>query len=520
MADIYSDRPNTLTALLKGNDSIDQLTSLILRPSKAAKYGFGTMRHEPWFKMAIASTLRVPDGGIVLFDSSSLWMLPCVLSVFDDVRFALIRGVGRRSGLQDFADFDASVEKTFREVCPGYIGAIDDSKMLKDVASSGLLQIRCVSAPLSFLNLRDNLDAFKGVWDDERFAETSSRRVLFWLCGDGDADGFQKRSAFIYDQSYASLCDLSSVMRLPSDAGGLVLTWESGSNDGMVSMRCLPDGVDVLTTESAVRGGMPEAPGIVSVSALTLAVNGCLDPRCYERGEYVRVEGPRLSELSSKIQRGTSLSGKDLRLSGSVFDLPRSFEDGRRLVAPPSGYSHEGNFVLHRDDVHYIDNASLVGDGTVRPQVVSEVPSGQERYTVLPEDGLVLLVPRNGKDVVAFEAVAPTIISNNLFIVRLKEGLPFDRRYVCDAMRSGIVRDQIDSLRKPMGKEDLANVVVPVVDEELQAKVIEQNRARELDLIELRNRVAELEAMDTLAFVFGRGCDEDETPEESKGALR
>ena len=177
-----------------------------------------------------------------------------------------------------------------------------------------------------------------------------------------------------------------------------------------------------------------------------------------------------LGTLTKKIQRGTSLNGKSLEIIGTVDD-PR----------PGACIDLDTMMLFSESDLYYVDNASI-SQNIVRPRVMADMPACQERYTLLPEDGTVVLVARNGKGSVCYTAKRPTLVSNNLFIVwpDLEKAAP---EYLSCALRSTYVRGEMNALSMPMGKAELGRLLIPVGPEELMDAVVKRERQikREID---------------------------------------
>lgn len=129
--------------------------------------------------------------------------------------------------------------------------------------------------------------------------------------------------------------------------------------------------------------------------------------------------------------------------------------------------------------------------------MISEIPDGQRRYTLYPEDGMCILIPRNGKAVVPFIAKVPTLISNNLFFVRLGTDKE-EAEYINCLVRSSLFKSQVYAASKPLSKEDVSTFVLPILSKENQADVVNRDREIRNKIIDLQNEITMLEMLDPI----------------------
>ena len=149
-------------------------------------------------------------------------------------------------------------------------------------------------------------------------------------------------------------------------------------------------------------------------------------------------------------------------------------------------------YIIYGDDLWYIDNACIQQDGTVIPKVISEIPNGQQLYTLYPEDGTCILIPRNGKAVVPFVAKVPTLISNNIFFIRLEVDKA-ESEYIDCLARSSIFRSQVNAAPKPLSKEDVSSFVLPILSKKDQADVTAREKKISGKIVKLQKEIAMLE---------------------------
>ena len=204
-----------------------------------------------------------------------------------------------------------------------------------------------------------------------------------------------------------------------------------------------------------------------------------------------------LKELVKKISRGTSLKGKDLSICGDT-------KESSPIVF---GTLHADDKVgtYRPDRSYYVDNASIRTrpdnhGSSVVAKCIEKVPSGQERYTLLPEDGDVLLMPRTGNCVARYAAVGPTLVANNLFII-WPDSEKIDPEYLSIAMNSRLVASQLDSGKNALAKSDLEKLMIPMADEDAMAAVISRKEEICEKIGELNEQLDKLRREDPLLQV-------------------
>lgn len=230
-------------------------------------------------------------------------------------------------------------------------------------------------------------------------------------------------------------------------------------------------------------------PWALDVTPLEIAVNdGCLVPSQY-RASFVPVEKNELGDLARRIGRGTALTGKEL---GERRDVSVSRPGAFIKIAPHGGYA------VYEGDYFYVDSASI-SDGEVTPSVLSEIPKGQDRYVVRPGDGHVLLISRNGKQCAFYEAGAPTLIANSVFIVWFEDNV--DIAYLRCWIESAFACEWLRNDGRMLAKGTLESLPVPVLDERVSGLVMKRYAAIESKIAELEQELLRLKNAESFAPV-------------------
>ena len=340
-----------------------------------------------------------------------------------------------------------------------FLGIVETGDELRDLAGDGPVgQLRIVGRsaawdyydPIGELQLKDDL------WAAVRDLGRRSIDIIAWQCEEVDGRGYDL-GHLRGDPEHLDrleLWNLREVVQLPEGEQTQLFIWD-GSYNGPVEMTTVRDGSNstVAVFPEELRFRLDYTPSHYSYDVPDIRMS-------------------TLRTLTRKVQRGTSLNGKSLQIVGTVND-PRP---GARLDL-------DSMALFSETDLYYVDNASITGHA-VRPRVIAEIPAGQDRYTLLPEDGTVVLVARNGKGSACYTAKRPTLVSNNLFIVwpNQEKAAP---EYLSCAMRSALVRGEMRSIRMPMGKADLERILVPVGPKRLMDAVVERE-------LQIRRKIAEL----------------------------
>ena len=230
----------------------------------------------------------------------------------------------------------------------------------------------------------------------------------------------------------------------------------------------------------------PEHPWEYEASPFVVAAcGGCLVPSMCRKCADVVVE-TSLAELATRISRGTSLNRKALdpypyKTVESTLTLIFSTDPAKNSDLPEKRRHTYRKFgsKAEEGDFLFLDSSCINSD-KVEPLFIDEIPKGQERYTVKPEDGEVLLISRNEKSFVFYKAPAPTLIANSVYIVWLNPDV--DTRYL-ECWLEGSYAEKwlktagkifVDS-RNPepiLSKGTLSSLPIPVFNQEIASQTI------------------------------------------------
>lgn len=326
--------------------------------------------------------------------------------------------------------------------------------------------------------------------------------VIFWINygrdpEDGEMESWEQTVVPVpfYDGT------LFSVTQLPPEYGAWVFVW-SGSQTETIAMFDLRGAAreDIAAARGA-DGLLALGPSAL-VSRGEIYVNGGFyTPTRYTAG-YIEAEWATLGSMASRISRGTSLSRKAL-------EFPTEVSANFAL-----GLWH-GKYCGYADTSSIKEGAPILLSGFpkhVAPEMIAAIPDGQERY-VVDTGETVLLVPRNGKRPAVYIAPGPTLVSNNLFVVWLKDGWR-DSEYMRRAITCGFVRDQIERAQKPLTRKALEGLVVPVPSEEVQESFVKSERNREAEIFKRRLELERLERADEFEYMCEHMSRADGTDDE------
>ncbi|MBR3384568.1 MAG: hypothetical protein IKG69_05095, partial [Atopobiaceae bacterium] len=362
---------------------------------------------------------------------------------------------------------------------------------LAGIAEGGpVSQLRIVSRPASWATVDPvgELQTTDALWVAGRSLGRRGVDIVAWQCDEANGRGYDLSHLRGDAESLSGFecAGLREVIRLPIGERGQVFAWD-GSHAGKVAMTAMVDG----------------SSRTADVPASELEFRLDYTPSHYLDGDHT-ITMATVGSLVRRVQRGTNVNGRSLKIVGTSGD-PR----------PGARFDHSTLSYFSESDLYYVDNAS-VSWGAVTPRVIAEVPAGQERYTVVPEDGKVLLVARNGKGLACYEARRPTLVSNNLFIVWPDEER-VTAEYLSCAMRSAPATRQMLSMRMPMGRADLESILVPIGPKSLMGDVVERELQIERERSELTYRLQMLDLEEPLDRLWADSSVDEERKEFEEG---
>lgn len=392
--------------------------------------------------------------------------------------------------IDDFASYAKILEKCFNEDSDRFIGLIGDKTQLESTLEGQSISL----IRLSSLRLEANapFDPLSAIRRDDTLLEHVWSRAercisaIVWESSEVNDGGFDLgyiRESYMPFEYYGDLDTghMRETIEFPESYECQLFVWDncySGYAGGVNMVK-----LDTAGCERSVK---------VFGAELEQNLNYSVSFYLARQGSGY---GVALKELVRKIGRGTSLKGKDLSICGDVRD-ERGVQDGPTSFVFLRFGATKGYYSAYES--YYVDNASIVPDGLgsiVIAKRVREIPSGQERYTLLPEDGTVLFMPRNGKGVACYRAKGPTLVSNNLFII-WPDTKKIDPEYLAIALNSRIVSSQFDQNKIALSKFDLENAIIPMAEKDEMSAVISRNR-------EIRTKI------DDLNKLLGELCNED-----------
>ena len=350
------------------------------------------------------------------------------------------------------------------------------------------------------------LEFYDPFWS-EMLADPKGRSgVLYMNFEDANKKAYEGYKLAPYEPAPSLIPNLARVIELPPSLCGWLFecSREATCSAKMIDLSA-NEGL-ILASEKSWREALKTAESI-DVDHVILAFKNSYCPRYYLDGNAASERIVPLKELATKIQRGTSLTGKELNVLGTIFKKNPNKkqsaslgENNRVRVAGVGGIGPIGiktiEYILYGNDHWYIDNSCIKEDGTVEPKVIEKIPDGQDRYTICPEDGICLLVPRNGKRMVALEPQFPTLISDNILLIRLKDEL--NKEYISCVAQSSLVRAQIRAAKKPLTKDSVGAIRMLLIGESEQKLVVDRNDDKRRRLSSFRKQLDYLKATDPL----------------------
>ena len=404
---------------------------------------------------------------------------------------------GFESSISEFANL---VKHCLEGTSDRFLGLLaDESKLPEMAAGFSVSQVRVTDGRRSTHAPFDpitELQESDKVWTAVESLDDNRVNIVIWesdeVNGIGYDIGYMKESLDPYNLPLHA-DHLKEVIKLPAEYECQLFVWES-TYDGQVRL-------------SVVKEDGTEDTSMVFAAELERNYN--YSPEHYLK-HPVPVSAVELGSLCKKIQRGTSLKGKDLKITGDVRDKRWIVEGPGKYMFPEGGTGPWGIYSAY--ELYYVDNASIVSNepgSSVIARILEEIPPGQERYTLTPDDGTVILMPRNGKGEACYFAESPTLVSNNLFII-WPDPERIDPEYLVIAMRSKMVAQQMRTKRMPLGKAELSKLLIPMASEDEMQSVVDRNKEIHAEISAINSKLEDLRKEDPLDLLW------DSNPEAGK----
>lgn len=452
---------------------------------------------------ALEIELDAREDSLIVPDLLSIMACPELCSRREGSRFAIAtQTMGIEFSSDAYHDLDTILQAGFAGVSDCYAGLVETPHDLEELAdSSKIIQLRRTSG-VGALSPRFNYMLEEDpIWAALPELENSIKGVVVWDSLSANEIGYIGDVLMPYENSLPVFKRLSSVLELPDMMGAWLFDWGPAGSEDTLMIDCTALDVTKLFACSS-QDELHDAGVSVKVTNYEVALNRNYCPAYYLSGDYLHASNMSLGSLTKKIQRGTTLSGKDLDVLGTIYKKDKSKEKSSSEFVSLSGFGgpvplglKSSTYIIYGDDLWYIDNACIQQDGTVIPKVISEIPNGQQRYTLYPEDGTCILIPRSGKAVVPFVAKVPTLISNNIFFIRLEVDKA-ESEYIDCLVRSSIFRSQVNAAPKPLSKEDVSSFVLPILSKKDQADVTAREKKISGKIVKLQKEIAMLEMLD------------------------
>lgn len=450
------------------------------------------------------------DPSYILYDISGIFSMAYALGKEESGTKHALMANASAFGLSadQYNDLGIMLQSGLEGYTDKFLGIVHSVEQAKKLVGNGsVLELHVTKSAASLSPYFEYLEESSPFWKAMINSELPGDGIVVWDNPTCYTTGLDGEMPLPYRNPFPLFPNLDEVVELPISVGGWIFGWRSNKPDS-VTMIDLPQNVELV---DILNGTFPEMLAHAhseQVSHTCVAVNRNFCPRYYLSHQNIEVKAERLRHLTAKIQRGTSLTGKDLNIRGTIYERradenARSSEKKsvRKLMSGIGGPAplglKRGSFTIYEDDRWYIDNSCIQGNGSVEPKVITEIPEGQSRYTVMPEDGLCVLIPRNGKGIAPFVAEVPTLISDNLIIARIN-AKSVNPDYLGCVVRSAFLRTQISAAKKPLTKNCVEDLIIPIVDDQAQQAIVEREKKIHDEIARLYNEITLLETRDSL----------------------
>lgn len=440
----------------------------------------------------IASELQSHDNSLIVLDAASVFCLPAIVDgMFGNVKCAMTsegqfystRGLCSilSAGLDGVSECFVGlvVDPVQVDFAAGYDSVFNLRRLVGDDADIDINLYQRIFNPILFddsvWNAVSSLGNYKGgltLWSG--LSDRAYEDIYPVMCNmlDSGLPSFSGAERL----STAILLQLSAASKLPRFMKGWLLSWKKRADSYVGASIDLLDFSAQNEELFHVGPGWEEARSeavVAQVAPVEIVSNRSLDASYFSGFGCVRVKEMTLKEMSCEIRRGASIAAKRLTFEDSGGKSP--FENLKTHISnlgiSVSCVARSANQYVDISDIHFLERRSWVS-----PRPIAQIPSGQDKYVVTSEDAPVVLIPRNGGVPAAFAPNAPTLVSNNLFFVKLKPGI-IGHKYLNLALASWFVREQLGSVETILRKRDVEDLVIPMVDESVQDLLVDRNES-------------------------------------------
>lgn len=506
----------TKNAANPDKDLYSYTKALILASLDTIGYDSESLAFGEGVDTCIRSIVKAKNPNCLILDLSSILYLPEVIGDSrSDMQCVLVECQPSNQLPDD------NLENLSQLINAGLVGhsdklvgiATDVESARMAVGKGSAFQLRAMAGEGPLSTSFDYRMEYDSVWRAMICGDIPGAGLIVWNDRDCNEVGYIGDVLMPYENPLPLFPHLRSVVQLPQSMRSWLFCWSPEASDSV-------DMVDLshksLLADLRANGITKTHQGkSITVSDIAIAVNRNLCPKYYMNGKDVNVKTMALSELATKIQRGTGLTGKELDIIGTIYKLEpgKTREESALVSLSGIGSSssiglERGMYIAREKDFWYIDNSCIQNGGFVEPKLITSIPDGQARYTIEPDDGLCLLIPRNGKGISPFVAKMPTLVSDNLIIVRVnQEAINAD--YLSCISRSILVLDQIRNSKKPLTKDAVGDILIPILEPEAQEALIRRDKKIRDDIIELHNKITVLEMRDSFDVLESLGIEAD-----------
>lgn len=454
----------------------------------------------------IASTLEPSGKSLIVCDVTSLFCLPAIIEgKFGDARCMLTSESQMYEGANELSELLSAGLDGISECFAGMVPEKEEMDCLAGYDSVFNLRrfIRYPSGNSNFFTFRPIALEKHSVWNALSSLSNYEKGLVLWVHLDGD--GYED----VYSSLWRSIDNLSAdlgmsiglaidrlpvpffsrlsfVSKLPLSMKGWMFCWgreEFSYVGAQIELLDFSDQDEDLFTAGRSWTEIREAAIKSYASPVEICSNHRLGARFFLSDACMHVEEKTLGELSYEIRRGTSIAAKELEFKGS-----------HNPFAPFRRREDTGYWYVDISDFWTLGRCRMVG---ARP--IAQIPPGQDRYVVTPEDGLVVLIPRNGALPAVFSPGAPMLISNNLFLAKLKPNV-VGKDYLEVALNSWFVREQLSAVKSVATKKNIEGLSIPIADERVRDLLVRRSKSLSDTIEDMKEQITLLELEDCFDF--------------------
>ena len=456
---------------------------------------------EPMSKV-LDFNLDMEDSLIMLDIPSTPFLSYALTKKNSNARFCLVDSQNFYPDNDSFELFSNILEQGISTVSKRFLGTAKSvEEILKMAGKSPISQLSRIVYPTAHQDFMRDIAPSPIILDGDshwgigsKLEGRTKNTICLWSeLGVNTLGNYIREKNFDREISYDKY--LKSIIELPDSYGNWIFSWSDVPQESVTMLDF--SHLDTLDEKSLINyESFCASAKIKNINHMELVVNRTYCPHYFLTSVFIKASEKNLKSLSKSIRRGTSLSRKKLgdSIMEDLDDLNDVLQCFEKSDSPLDLYPKRKTATS--DNCYYIDNLNVDKESSVTPYRLKIMPEGQTKYIVKPEEGPVILMARNGKNVTLYDADGPTLVSNNNFIIRLDES-HVTTEYVYCYLLGNDFKNLIWQKNGLLSKKELDEVTIPIVDKNVQHAIVLRHKENLNELRKARELIEKFEHIDS-----------------------